>query len=636
VLLVINLYHSDKKPWVLRALALFVIFTFLVTQSDVQLVSAALATTAASSIPSATDPNKSDDKIHYSQDLTELQQSLQGQASENPLGGVSPDQQQNPFAGDVPQGQVPEISTNFLTTQNPLAGKTPEGQKVAEDANGVVTVSYSDGTYFSYNKSSNKLVEICDKTRLKLDADGNPVKDANGKEVYELEVRKFEPVQSAGCLDCMSIITMGSEGAADTYQTFTLKDGELDKLFETGQWLSGVPASFVPEVRYSGDLVTLYDRTSDPSYYIERTYQQLPAGASRLVSYQKVQQFGEQARAVLNLEIEYDDQKGTLTVIDRSQPEATASETVNFWVYKLTDRNKRGELIAVGEMENKLAGGKILSRMDITATTYSITYPQIPNALLSFERLPEGGFGRVLRYRLDGINLEYVYEKDATGNETMTVLNYNANTYVKMSFIEGTAPDASSGLIESFRNVLESGTFTLTGTNPQYKKLLEKAPNGEWIVIDPSDGRIFDVYADFPSDEWGGLIRSRGPPSEDASTLVDYRYEYDATNRRVYAYDGANGRYALYDLTDPKNPRLLEQGDIVLDTTGNILSRTATRTYNAEILGSVSVPETEYDTLAAFDSATAALGTFPGIAASGITPLRILMDAAAPGTLTVV
>jgi len=214
-------------------------------------------------------------------------------------------------------------------------------------------------------------------------------------------------------------------------------------------------------------------------------------------------------------------------------------------------------------------------------------------------------------------------------------LNYTENTFIKMSFIEGTAPDASSGLIDSPQNILEAGTFTLVGTTPSYKVLLER--NGsEWVVTDPSDGEIFDVYSAFPSSEWGGLIRSRGPPEEGSVILADYRYEYDSASRRVYAYDVTNDRYALYDWKDPETPRLLEQGNIVTDPNGNIVSRTATKTYNAEILGAVTVPATEYEPSSAFASASAALQLRPDIAASQIQNVSILTDAADANRLTVV
>lgn len=337
-----SVYHVDKKPWILKALSLFVIFTFLVTQSDVQLFASVIAPAASAPLPGA--DLAQNDKIHYVTDIEKAE--LQGQADQNPL-SVNPDEAQaEPLAGDIPENQIPQISTTFLIDQNPLAGKTSEGAETVTDAlTGIVTVSYADHTYFKYQSEGHpteedgtqttrfQILEICDFTRKALDADGNPLKDADGKDVYELEVRKFEPVNTASCPNCLRIVTEGAEGALSTYQTFTLLDeGQLGSLFEAGYWVPDAQGqdSDVPSVRYEGDRVTFYDRTEDSSYYIERVYQQLPAGESRLLSYQKVQNVDGVDRAVINIEIQYDDENGKLTVIHRSQSDATVSATVNF------------------------------------------------------------------------------------------------------------------------------------------------------------------------------------------------------------------------------------------------------------------------------------------------------------------
>ncbi|MFA5159039.1 MAG: hypothetical protein WC484_00855, partial [Candidatus Omnitrophota bacterium] len=630
----LSAYHSERKPWEIKAVSLFVIFTFLMTQSDVQLGFASGVMPNVSVATPTPDLNKSD-KIHFMQKFDEQQQSLQNKTTENPLSAVTPAQnQQNPFVGDIPQGQIPQISTSFLSGQNPLLNKTESGATTKEDsATHIMTVSYTDGTYFRYQKASNKIMEICDLTRPVLDDKGN----VTG---YALETRQFSYETSSDNgtnVSYVRVITVGQGTQHSTYQKFTtLADGQLDELIETGDWILNDSTNQYFQsvsVRYDGDRMTLYDRTDDPTYYIERTYEQLADGESRLLSYQKI----EGALTPINIEIQYDEERGLVTVIDLSGGGVTTPGAVNFWEYSLTDRNKRGDLLAVGEMDS--ASGQIFSRMDITATVYKITYPQNAAQLLIFERLANGGFGRVLRYRDTNIDLEYIYVADeTTGAETMTVLNYKDNTFVKMSFIEGMAPDASSGVIDSFQNILEAGTFTMTGTTPQYKKLLEKAPSGEWIVIDPNDGKVFDVYSAFPSEEWGGLIRSRGPPEEGATILADYQYVYDdAASRRVYVYDVTNLRYALYDWKD-QTPRLLEQGNIVLDDEGNVLSRILIKTYDAELLGSVSVPSTEYDTAPAFASAKAALQLRPDVVASDIdkTPPSFVADPSDPSHLTVV
>ncbi|HRZ40694.1 MAG TPA: hypothetical protein P5246_06770, partial [Candidatus Omnitrophota bacterium] len=141
----ISAYHSEKKSWFLKGLSIFVILTFLVTQSDVQLVFAYNATTGLpAAIPSG-DLAKND-KIHFSQNFDDLQQAVRDQTSESPLNAVDPMQSQlNPFAGDIPQSQIPQISTTFLTTANPLSGKSDVGATATEDqATHVMTISYAD------------------------------------------------------------------------------------------------------------------------------------------------------------------------------------------------------------------------------------------------------------------------------------------------------------------------------------------------------------------------------------------------------------------------------------------------------------------------------------------------------------
>ncbi|MBI4711060.1 MAG: hypothetical protein HY767_01145, partial [Candidatus Omnitrophica bacterium] len=255
-----------------------------------------------------------------------------------------------------------------MSGQNPLAGKTEEGATTQEDpATHVVTVTYADGTYFQYQKLSNKLTEICEKTKAVLDDRGN----VTG---YALETRQFSyetSSENGTNVSYVRVITVGQNDQLSTYQKFTtLADGQLDELIETGTWLlDDSTGEYVQSVsiRYNGDRVTIYDRSGDGSYYIEKTYEQLSDGESRLLRYQKIE--GEFTS--VDLEIQYNDETGRVTVIDRSRTSADAPATVNFWEYKLSNRNERGDLVAVGEMDS--TGTQVTSRMEIGASTYTIT-----------------------------------------------------------------------------------------------------------------------------------------------------------------------------------------------------------------------------------------------------------------------
>lgn len=582
-------YHNERKPWGVKAVSLFVIFTFLVTQSDVKLGFAAMAPSAPVVAPSP-DLNKSD-KIHFMQDLDKQQHDLQGQTNQNPLNAVAPDQnQKNPFAGDVPQGQTPQISTSFLSSINPLRSgdtKVLVSENPKPDEKGIVSVEYADHTYFKYNNATSKIIEICDFTKSVLDPQ-------TGTARYDLEIRRFDyGTDLGGSYVRITTSDPKDSGALSAYQKFSVEqDGQLGGFLGDGYLVNNESGENVeiPMTISKGDLVTTYDRSGGNAFYIKKTYQKISESLNRLLSYEKVQRDGNDTI----LDISYNDTKGTITVIDRSPSGGSALETVNFWEYKLAEGNQRGDLLAVGEMEGKLVDPKILSRADITASTYTFTSMKDPGQLTIIERLKNGGLGRILRYRVDGIDLEYVYEKDASGNETITVLNYTTNTFLKMGFLPGTAPSTSSGLIDSPQNIIEAGTFTMTGTNPQYKKLLTKV-QGEWIVADPTDGRIFDVYAAFPSNDWGGLIRSRGPPLLGETTPVDYRYEYDTTNRRVYAFDLTHQTYSLYQLeTQPVSYNLLEQGTFSLTSQGEIKNLKPTLTPSTYVYDAVQARTFDY------------------------------------------
>ncbi len=654
----ISQYHSERKSWVLKALSLFVIFTFLATQSDLQLAFAnvPVMNPVAVAAQSAADASKTD-KIHFMQNLTDQQNTLQGQASDNPLKEVSPDQSQtkNPFTGSIPQAKTPDLSTTFLNGISPIVGaESKTVQLTTKDPTNpdVVTVTYQDGTSFTYNSnpSSNKILAISDFTKPRIGSDGQQVKDAKGNLVYDLETRRFDwgGVDSATGTPYVRIVTEGANGALSTYQKFTLSPvqadgsgGELGNMMESG-YLVQDPATGkdveILSVRDDGTRVTVCEPGIDASYYIEKTYEKLPEGENRLLSYRKITTVDGQVLATVDLDINYDTGRGLVTVVDRSVSGTTPPASVSFWEYKLIGQNVRGELLAVGEMDR--TSGQVISRMDITTTTYTITYPQTPDQKLVFERLPNGGFGRILRYRLGDIDLEYRYEtvpatETSVAQETITVLDYRAGTFLKMGFLPGASPSDASGLIDSPQNVIAAGTFVMAGTTPTYKNVLTRVGD-TWVVADPNDSRIFDVYEAFPNGSWGGIIRSRGPPETGSEVFVDIRYSYDVANQRVTAYDVTNERYALYDWKDPKTPRLLEQGEIAVDAQGNVLSQTVTKTYNAEILGPVSVPSAEYETDIAFASAVSALQVVPGVTASGIERVNILTDPNAPSRLTVV
>ena len=144
------------------------------------------------------------------------------------------------------------------------------------------------------------------------------------------------------------------------------------------------------------------------------------------------------------------------------------------------------------------------------------------------------------------------------------------------------------------------------------------------------------MYSSFPSTEWGGLIRSRGPPEEGATTLADYLYEYDISGRLV-VLDLTNLVYAVYDFTNAESPRLTEQGTIAIDDSGHVTSKTATRIYSDAVTLPLATPPPVPDDLTAYDAAQEALQTLiPDIDISAISRSPISSPLVNPGSLTVV
>ena len=305
----ISSYHSDKKSWVLKGLSLFVIFTFLLTQTDVQLVFA-FGVSPNAVLPSA-DISKND-KIHYMNDLTDLQaKSTNGQ---DPLNSVDPNKvPANPLAGTTPPVATRPIADSFWTEQNPLGKINVAGTETTDTLTGIKTMSYSDNTYFKFDPTNNRITEICDLTKLRL-VNGQKVVGNDGKDIYDLETRRFDygPGQTPNYVQVTTIVP----GGTDTYQKFSVDAaGQLGGLLETGYaFVSGGTPTTVATAIYGTDETTYCDRTNDPTFFIQRVYEKLPGGESRLIRYTNVQG----VVSPVDFEVRYDDTKGTMTVIDRS------------------------------------------------------------------------------------------------------------------------------------------------------------------------------------------------------------------------------------------------------------------------------------------------------------------------------
>ncbi|HQB12337.1 MAG TPA: hypothetical protein PLX96_05110, partial [Candidatus Omnitrophota bacterium] len=450
--------HADQKPVALRAISLFVIFVFLFTQSDVQLVSAySVPHVPQVDLPAADSGDL--DKINYMQDFENLQQSVKDQ-TQSPLTkvGAGQEEQPIPLAPQLSDETTPDITTNFLSQINPLLDSESKGEPTVETDNDVVTYRYPDNTHFSYQNSTGEIIEICDFTKAVTN-------ETTGETEYVLETRQFDYSVSGK----VTVTTLATGEAEDAYQTFSLEDdGSLGVLLESGYVISGEllepgGVTSVTRVRmreYGDDRMIVYNNVTETvggdvtRFLIVQEYEKArDSGDYRLVRYTKGSANEDGLMLYqMDLEIRYDDDAGTLTVFDRNPD--TQQVNRSFWEYALEPGHVLGNLLAIGEMD--LEKNTKIYRIGYGEGTYTMTRADDPKYILVFERLANDGFGRILRYRNSEHDVEFRYERDSeTGTETVTILNYANNTFIKMGFVPGASPaEDASGLLDSPENIV--------------------------------------------------------------------------------------------------------------------------------------------------------------------------------------
>ena len=611
-------YHKAEKPWFLKAVSLFVIFTFLLTQSDVQLAFANIAAPPPTAQPISSD-------IHYMQDLD-------GWLDDGPLSVTSPDEAGGDgiFPGELESEEPPVSTTEFLdlANTNPLMseheGEIPE---TTEDEDGIVTVSYDDGTYFKYDKNqNNQIIEIRDFTKEVYD----PV---HAKTSYDLETRTFD-------YSTPGIVRIDTwDGATDgTYQKFSLNaSGGLENILESGEMVGGSDV-LVRRYDYSANKVTVYSH-SDTAPLIERDYEMDVDGElGRLLEYHEFM-LGEndQLLEVQGFTVNYDDINGTKIVYD--------SVTGYYWKYELLEGGETGALFELGERD--LVSGDVTFRVELATKdvagesidVYSFSDPGDVNFGLVYERLEEGGIGRILKFRTleNGIttDLEYIYETDSvTGDETITILNYETNTFLKLGFVPGMEP-TETGLIESSDNLIEAGMFTTDGVRPQYQPLM-KRDGSVWVVTDPNDNQIFQIFQVLPNGDLGSILRLRGPPEVGSDLISDIVYEYDTDLQTVTAYDLTTQNYATYEWTQSGATNLIDAGIFSLSASGSISDLESLQFSDTKLTDTTPTEFDISDELLAFSLANAALHSLLTGISGDFQRVRIEQDSDNPDIFYVV
>jgi hypothetical protein len=151
-----------------------------------------------------------------------------------------------------------------------------------------------------------------------------------------------------------------------------------------------------------------------------------------------------------------------------------------------------------------------LQKIVDTGRYYVLTNPQDESFLQVIERLPEGGFGRLLRHTgrsSDGsrIDLEFVYEDRM---DRMTILDYVARQFYEITF------DGEKELPPSFKpvNVFKSGRGILSVPVSGHKL----RPSGRSSHLDVLNtlSRLPAVAERVNAEERWQARQLRGPPAE--------------------------------------------------------------------------------------------------------------------------
>jgi len=315
--------------------------------------------------------------------------------------------------------------------------------------------------------------------------------------------------------ELIRVRTLSSDPQAlETYEIYArTKEGKLLGLLETGVHVQGM---WIPGRKYDRTqrLVTVYDfwnPSARATYTLETADSNEP---HRLIRYED-QIEGEP----LELEIRYDDRLHTQTVLNLRKQ--------SYEVYELLPGNETGRLLELGQVEPGSQGLQFkerqlvelfnLQRQGGSLPAYVFTREEDPDYLAAFERLPQGGLGRLLWYRGNDpegrpIDQEFYYEQDEkTGEETVIVLDHIKASYLRFILAQGRAEEGVIDPVEKERNRDESG---LSGIVNQGKKMeMEKRS----VLFNPETKDAF-----IPSNQEKPKFREkwepwvRGPPQQDS------------------------------------------------------------------------------------------------------------------------
>lgn len=164
----------------------------------------------------------------------------------------------------------------------------------------------------------------------------------------------------------------------------------------------------------------------------------------------------------------------------------------------------------VGRFREKSGSAEIdwVRQIRADESQYILTDPSDSNFLGVVERLPEGGFGRLLRYRgtVSGgrqADLEFIYEDR---ENQITILDYQSGRFFRTTF---RAEEKPSQLFPAAEK--ENGPSGLNSTlSPQVKFVISRASH-DYLSLPKSGGLLTLLHSTSGFDIWMKRL-VRGPP----------------------------------------------------------------------------------------------------------------------------
>ncbi|MFZ5802538.1 MAG: hypothetical protein ACOY3K_05465, partial [Candidatus Omnitrophota bacterium] len=478
----------------MRVTSIVVLITFLVTQFDIQL---AFSYAPPSPIvnPITTPPKDDLKDIHFAQDFDELEGDQPG-----PLTPTA-----TPEEVTLSEEEIAELPESFFTI-NPLLHA--EGELEVTEIEGRLRFKYSNGSSYEVGKEDGKIYVVKDFTGAE-DENGDPTLETRTYSYFTENEQNYARIDIAG-------------------ERFEIYEMDADGM------IAGIVRSGI--LRDGADIVTrVYDRESrtitvtDPDQPAFQAVYEMDDYENiwRLLSSHSLEN-GE----TIELEIRYDDQAQTRTLINRTSG--------FFEVHRLVDGTEAGDLLRIGTLEVSGSAETLRVTHEITISilerdgqilpVYISKDTALPDLNIIRERLPSGALGRLLAVNgLDEnhqmVHQEFFYSTDTNGVDIVTVVDYVAKSYLKLEIEPETVPD---GFWIPSGRVVEAGEADLLATPPTGTASLRRS-DAFVDLLTLSQERYYWAEDQFLRPHEANWIQLRGPPMDDSAVSFEiFQYERSA------------------------------------------------------------------------------------------------------------